>query len=39
MLFGYQNVLRLTPHAEETIHADHLDWRAEEGTFSHGSST
>jgi 2-polyprenyl-3-methyl-5-hydroxy-6-metoxy-1,4-benzoquinol methylase len=25
-LFGYQNVLRLTPHAGQTIHSDHLDW-------------
>jgi len=24
-LFGYQHVLRLTPHAEQTIHADQLD--------------
>jgi glycosyltransferase involved in cell wall biosynthesis/SAM-dependent methyltransferase len=38
-LFGYQNVLRLTPHAKETIHADHLEWRAEKDTLSYGSST
>ena len=33
-LFGYQNVLRLTPHAHEMIHADRLD--AEKVDTVHG---
>jgi len=37
-LFGYQHVLRLTPHAEETIHVDHLEFRAREDAVSYGSS-
>jgi len=37
-LFGYQHVLRLTPHAEETIHADHLEFRARDDAVSYGSS-
>jgi 2-polyprenyl-3-methyl-5-hydroxy-6-metoxy-1,4-benzoquinol methylase len=38
-LFGYQNVLRLTPHAEMTIHADHLKWQAKRDPVSYGSTT
>jgi SAM-dependent methyltransferase len=37
-LFGYQHVLRLTPHAAQTIHSDHLEFRAREGSVSYGSS-
>jgi glycosyltransferase involved in cell wall biosynthesis/SAM-dependent methyltransferase len=37
-VFGYQNVFRLTPHAEQTIHANHLEWRAGEDDASYASS-
>jgi len=37
-LFGYQNVLRLTPHAEQTIHSDHLEWRTGDDDVSYASS-
>ena len=29
-LFGYQNVMRLVPHVETMIHAEHLEWREHE---------
>jgi SAM-dependent methyltransferase len=38
-LFGYQNVLRLTPHAGETIHSDHLDRQVEGDALRHVSAT
>jgi 2-polyprenyl-3-methyl-5-hydroxy-6-metoxy-1,4-benzoquinol methylase len=37
-LFGYQNVLRLTPHAEEIIYSDHLEGRPEDDDVRYASS-